>query len=52
MTAADAARVVTTRHRYAFVLLGSIQATLIFTLAALAVPLARIGANSTWSAPT
>ncbi|PAN02049.1 MFS transporter [Streptomyces sp. Alain-F2R5] len=43
MTATDAARVVTTRHRYAFVLLGSIQATLIFTLAALAVPLARIG---------
>jgi MFS family permease len=42
MTATDAARV-TARHRYAFVLLGSVQATLIFTLAALAVPLPRIG---------
>ncbi|MDX3429386.1 MFS transporter [Streptomyces sp. ME01-18a] len=31
------------RHRYAFVLLGSLQTTLIFTLAAIAVPLPRIG---------
>lgn len=31
------------RHRYAFALLGGIQITLIFTLAAIAVPLPRIG---------
>ncbi|MGC9381468.1 MFS transporter [Streptomyces sp. MH13] len=43
MTATDAARVATTRHRRVFVLLGSVQTTLIFTLAALAVPLPRIG---------
>ncbi|MEU2675300.1 MFS transporter [Streptomyces sp. NPDC007107] len=33
------------QHRYAFVLLGSLQTTLIFTLAAIAVPLPRIGAE-------
>ncbi|MFD6171111.1 MFS transporter [Streptomyces coeruleorubidus] len=43
MTATGAARVVTTQQRCAFVLLGSVQATLIFTLAAIAVPLPRIG---------
>ncbi|MGW7131404.1 MFS transporter [Streptomyces bobili] len=43
MTATGAARVATMRHRHAFVLLGSVQATLIFTLAAIAVPLPRIG---------
>ncbi|MGW5849876.1 MFS transporter [Streptomyces sp. NPDC055254] len=37
------ARVATTRHRHAFVLLGSVQTTLIFTLAAIAVPLPHIG---------
>ncbi|MGW7644841.1 MFS transporter [Streptomyces bobili] len=43
MTATGAARVATMQHRHAFVLLGSVQATLIFTLAAIAVPLPRIG---------
>ncbi|GAA3981400.1 MFS transporter [Streptomyces marokkonensis] len=43
MTATDAARVSTMRHRRVFVLLGSVQTTLIFTLAALAVPLPHIG---------
>ncbi|TXS37101.1 MFS transporter [Streptomyces sp. OR43] len=43
MTARGSARVVGTRYRYAFVLLGIVQTTLIFTLAALAVPLPRIG---------
>ncbi|MFD4240962.1 MFS transporter [Streptomyces sp. NPDC058525] len=41
--AADAAPVSATRHRYAFVLLGGVQAVLIFTLAAINVPLPRIG---------
>ncbi|MFJ4648398.1 MFS transporter [Streptomyces bobili] len=43
MTATGTARVATMQHRRAFVLLGSVQATLIFTLAAIAVPLPRIG---------
>jgi MFS family permease len=43
MTATGAARVATAQQRCAFVLLGSVQATLIFTLAAIAVPLPRIG---------
>ncbi|MGW0937724.1 MFS transporter [Streptomyces sp. NPDC002666] len=43
MAATGAARVVGTRYRYAFVFLGIVQATLIFTLAAIAVPLPRIG---------
>lgn len=43
MTAAAAPRVATSQHRYAFVLLGSVQVTLIFTLAAIAVPLPAIG---------
>ncbi|MFC9626345.1 MFS transporter [Streptomyces sp. NPDC056930] len=43
MTAGGATHVVDVQHRYAFVLLGSIQTTLIFTLAAIAVPLPRIG---------
>ncbi|MCP3819800.1 MFS transporter [Streptomyces sp. A3M-1-3] len=43
MTATGAARVATMRHRCAFVLLGSVQTTLIFTLAAITVPLPRIG---------
>ncbi|WP_217247054.1 MFS transporter [Streptomyces sp. AC602_WCS936] len=43
MTATAAARVATLRQRHAFVLLGAVQATLIFTLAAIAVPLPRIG---------
>lgn len=34
MTAAAAPRVATSQHRYAFVLLGSVQVTLIFMLAA------------------
>lgn len=42
-TATDAAPVATTRHRFAFVLLGSVQTVLIFTLAAINVPLPRIG---------
>ncbi|MFD8455272.1 MFS transporter [Streptomyces antimycoticus] len=33
----------TTHHRHAFALLGSVRITLIFTLAALAVPLPEIG---------
>lgn len=52
MTAAGAARVATMRHRCAFVLLGSVQTTLIFTLAAIAVPLPPSGANSAWIALT
>ncbi|WP_327129399.1 MFS transporter [Streptomyces sp. NBC_01727] len=43
MTAMGAARVATMQQRCAFVLLGSVQTTLIFTLAALAVPLPLIG---------
>ncbi|KFG71646.1 MFS transporter [Streptomyces mutabilis] len=43
MTATAAARVAAVRHRRVFVLLSSVQTTLIFTLAALAVPLPRIG---------
>ncbi|MFI9612073.1 MFS transporter [Streptomyces sp. NPDC052023] len=43
MTATDAARVATVQQRCAFVLLGGVQTTLIFTLAALAVPLPLIG---------
>ncbi|MFD7132867.1 MFS transporter [Streptomyces sp. NPDC059894] len=43
MTATSTVRVATTQHRYAFVLLGGVQTTLIFTLAALAVPLPLIG---------
>ncbi|MFH9067531.1 MFS transporter [Streptomyces coeruleorubidus] len=43
MTATGAARVATPQQRCAFVLLGSVQATLIFTLAAIAVPLPAIG---------
>lgn len=43
MTATGAARVATTQQRCAFVLLGGVQATLIFTLAALAIPLPLIG---------
>ncbi|MEV5606126.1 hypothetical protein AB0L33_32280 [Streptomyces sp. NPDC052299] len=43
MTAAAAPRVATSQHRYAFALLGSVQITLIFTLAAIAVPLLAIG---------
>lgn len=43
MTITGPARVATTRHRYTFILLGGLQITLIFTLAALAVPLPVIG---------
>src|SRR5688500_11904155 len=43
MTATGAARVATMQQRCAFVLLGSVQTTLIFTLAALAIPLPLIG---------
>nr|WSW66271.1 MFS transporter [Streptomyces sp. NBC_00995] len=43
MTATGAARAAAVRCRYAFVLLGIVQTTLIFTLAAIAVPLPRIG---------
>ncbi|GAP48522.1 MFS transporter [Streptomyces azureus] len=43
MTATDAARVAAVRQRCAFVLLGSVQTTLIFTLASIAVPLPAIG---------
>ncbi|MFE0808489.1 MFS transporter [Streptomyces sp. NPDC058848] len=43
MTATASARVATVRQRPAFLLLGGVQATLIFTLAAIAVPLPRIG---------
>ncbi|MEV0577478.1 MFS transporter [Streptomyces sp. NPDC050392] len=43
MTAGGAAHVVDVQHRYAFALLGSVQTTLIFTLAAIAVPLPVIG---------
>ncbi|MFI1223795.1 MULTISPECIES: MFS transporter [unclassified Streptomyces] len=43
MTAEGATQVVAVRHRYAFALLGSVQTTLIFTLAAIAVPLPLIG---------
>ncbi|MEV5951528.1 MFS transporter [Streptomyces sp. NPDC051993] len=43
MTTTAAPRVATMQHRCAFVLLGSVQITLIFTLAAIAVPLPRIG---------
>ncbi|MBT2897005.1 MFS transporter [Streptomyces sp. McG3] len=42
MTATGTAHVSAMRHRSAFVLLGGIQATLIFTLAAIAVPLPRV----------
>ncbi|MEE1764774.1 MFS transporter [Streptomyces sp. SP18BB07] len=41
MTATGHARA--TQHRYAFILLGALQTTLIFTLATLAVPLPLIG---------
>ncbi|MGW1230507.1 MFS transporter [Streptomyces sp. NPDC002530] len=43
MTAPGAARVATMQQRCAFVLLGGVQTTLIFTLAALAIPLPVIG---------
>ncbi|SEE25391.1 Major Facilitator Superfamily protein [Streptomyces misionensis] len=43
MTVTDAARVTAVQRRRAFVLLGSVQGTLIFTLAAIAVPLPLIG---------
>ncbi|MGY4919506.1 MFS transporter [Streptomyces sp. 900116325] len=43
MTAMGAARIATMQQRCAFILLGSVQTTLIFTLAALAVPLPLIG---------
>lgn len=43
MTTGGITHVVTVQYRYAFALLGSIQATLIFTLAAIAVALPRIG---------
>lgn len=43
MTATDAARGAAMRQRCAFVLLGSVQTTLIFTLASIAVPLPAIG---------
>ncbi|MEU6242370.1 MFS transporter [Streptomyces sp. NPDC047024] len=43
MTATGTAGVATVRQRCAFVLLGGVQATLIFTLAALAIPLPLIG---------
>ncbi|MEU1469398.1 MFS transporter [Streptomyces sp. NPDC005761] len=43
MTAKEVTRVVHVRHRYAFALLGTVQTTLIFTLAAIAVPLPLIG---------
>ncbi|MEW2075605.1 MFS transporter [Streptomyces sp. NPDC013433] len=43
MTATGAARVAAVQQRYAFVLLGGVQTTLIFTLAALAIPLPLIG---------
>lgn len=43
MTTEGATQVVDVRHRYAFALLGSVQTTLIFTLAAIAVPLPLIG---------
>ncbi|SFD26055.1 MFS transporter [Streptomyces aidingensis] len=43
MSATGAARVSTVRQRSGFVLLGGVQATLIFTLAAIAVPLPLIG---------
>ncbi|MGW7096331.1 MFS transporter [Streptomyces sp. NPDC054874] len=42
MTATGTARVTAMQHRSAFVLLGGIQATLIFTLAAIAIPLPRV----------
>jgi MFS family permease len=43
VTATDTARVTAMRQRCAFVLLGSVQTTLIFTLASIAVPLPAIG---------
>ncbi|MFF7309744.1 MFS transporter [Streptomyces sp. NPDC008137] len=43
MAVTGPARVAATQHRYAFVLLGGLQITLIFTLSALAVPLPLIG---------
>ncbi|MFF3286125.1 MFS transporter [Streptomyces sp. NPDC003023] len=43
MTATESARVAGTRYRGAFVLLAGVQTTLIFTLAAIAVPLPLIG---------
>ncbi|GGT96151.1 MFS transporter [Streptomyces coeruleorubidus] len=43
MTATDAARVAAMQQRCAFVLLGSVQTTLIFTLASISVPLPAIG---------
>lgn len=46
MTATGTARVATPRQRCAFVLLGGVQTTLIFTLAALAMPLSLIGRES------
>ncbi|MFI8829712.1 MFS transporter [Streptomyces afghaniensis] len=43
MTATDAAAAAATQQRCVFVLLGSVQTTLIFTLASIAVPLPAIG---------
>ena len=43
MAATDVARATEVRHRYAFLLLGSVQTALIFTLTAILVPLPRIG---------
>ncbi|MFJ8467699.1 MFS transporter [Streptomyces swartbergensis] len=43
MTATDAARVAAMQQRCSFVLLGSVQTALIFTLASIAVPLPAIG---------
>jgi MFS family permease len=43
MTATDAARAAAVQQRCVFVLLGSVQTTLIFTLASIAVPLPAIG---------
>ncbi|WP_433543967.1 MFS transporter (plasmid) [Streptomyces sp. CA-294286] len=42
MTATGVARATATRHRHAFVLLGSVQTVLIFTLAAIAIPLPHL----------
>ncbi|MEU9253778.1 MFS transporter [Streptomyces sp. NPDC048270] len=42
MTATGTARITTVQYRRAFVLLGSVQTMLIFTLASIAIPLPRI----------
>ncbi|GHH44652.1 MFS transporter [Streptomyces candidus] len=42
MTATGTARATAMQHRRAFILLGSVQATLIFTLAAIAIPLPHL----------